>query len=444
MKNIILLLLICSVGSVFPAFGRTDTIRCRFYFPVGVSGLDLSYRGNGAVLDSAFASISSRQRYSRLLHVNLKSGASPEGDVNLNKRLSERRLAALYSVFRDQLSIPDSSFVCSSLGEDWEGLYSLVEKSNMSCREEVLHIIRYTPVWVIRNGVVVDSRKRQLMNLQGGNVWRYMKEHFFPELRSCSVVECEFESVDSEETNSFPCCSKRENVPDTIVHYIRTDTIVHHIKIDTIIVRVLVEPSVVRTDTVHVFNSTNKTCGPFYMGLKTNLLYDALLVPNIGAEFYLGKGWSVGGNWMYAWWHSNSRHRYWRIYGGEANLRKYFGTRVGNSPLSGHHLGIYGQLVTYDFEFGGKGIMGGKPGGTIYDKSHFGVGIEYGYSKPITRRLNIDFCIGIGYLGGDYYEYVPKGKCYVWQATKRRNWFGPTKAEISLVWLIGRKNINNK
>ena len=32
--------------------------------------------------------------------------------------------------------------------------------------------------------------------------------------------------------------------------------------------------------------------------------------------------------------------------------------------------------------------------------------------------------------------------CYVWQATKERHWFGPTKAEISLVWLIGRGNFN--
>jgi len=31
----------------------------------------------------------------------------------------------------------------------------------------------------------------------------------------------------------------------------------------------------------------------------------------------------------------------------------------------------------------------------------------------------------------------------VWQTTKDRKWFGPTKAEISLVWLMG-KNHENK
>ena len=49
---------------------------------------------------------------------------------------------------------------------------------------------------------------------------------------------------------------------------------------------------------------------PFYMAAKTNLLYDAALVPNVGLEFYLGKGWSVCGDWMYAWWSKDAKHRY--------------------------------------------------------------------------------------------------------------------------------------
>lgn len=33
---------------------------------------------------------------------------------------------------------------------------------------------------------------------------------------------------------------------------------------------------------------------------------------------------------------------------------------------------------------------------------------------------------------------------YIWQSTKQRHWFGPTKAEVSLIWLIGRGNYNEK
>lgn len=86
--------------------------------------------------------------------------------------------------------------------------------------------------------------------------------------------------------------------------------------------------------------------------------------------------------------------------------------------------------------------MGGKPGGTLWDKMNYVVGVEYGYSLPIARRWNIDFTIGAGYWGGIYHEYLPQDGEYVWQATKKRQWIGPTKAEISLVWLLGKGNCN--
>ena len=88
--------------------------------------------------------------------------------------------------------------------------------------------------------------------------------------------------------------------------------------------------------------------------------------------------------------------------------------------------------------------MGGKPGGTLWEKMNYAAGLEYGYSLPIASRLNLDFAIGVGYWGGTYYEYLPIDDCYVWQATKQHKWFGPTKAEITLVWLLGRGHHNLK
>ena len=291
-----------------------------------------------------------------------------------------------------------------SVGVDWTGLTALVEASDMPYRAEVLDILHHTPEWVVRDGQVVDSRKRQLEMLYGGRAWQYMEDHFFAQLRSTSVrVSCEFETFRTPEP---------EVVRDTVFIIQR----------DTMVLR----------DTVRICYG-GRSRRPFYMALKTNLLYDVALVPNIGVEFYLGKGWSVGGNWIYAWWKSDKRHNYWRTYGGELDVRKYFGKKAKEKPLTGHHLGVYGQMLTYDFELGGTGCQ---------SKSSYGVGIEYGYSLPVAKRLNIDFGIGIGYLGGEYKEYKPIDGHYVWQATRQRHWFGPTKAEISLVWLIGRGNTN--
>ena len=183
---------------------------------------------------------------------------------------------------------------------------------------------------------------------------------------------------------------------------------------------------------------------PVYWALKTNLLYDVLMVPNIGAELYLGKDWSVGANWMYAWWKNDVSHWYWRIYGGDIHVRKWFGKKAKEKPFAGHHVGIYAQTLTFDFSTGGRGYMAGEPGGNIWDRACFAGGVEYGYSHPISRRLNLDFTIGIGYLGGTYHEYLPIDDCYVWQFTKKQNWIGPTKAEVSLVWLLGSDNYNKE
>lgn len=183
-------------------------------------------------------------------------------------------------------------------------------------------------------------------------------------------------------------------------------------------------------------------CKPFYMAIKTNMLYDVAAVPNIGAEFYLGQNFSIAANYAHAWWKKDAKNFYWRYYGADASLRWWFGKASRIKPLQGHHIGLNYQILTYDFQLGNKGIMAGMPNGNLADRANHIVALEYGYSLPITRRLNIDFSIGAGYHWGIFEEYIPVDGHNVWQATKRRQYFGPTKLEISLVWLIGCENYN--
>ena len=96
---------------------------------------------------------------------------------------------------------------------------------------------------------------------------------------------------------------------------------------------------------------------PILWKLKTNLLYDAFVVPNISAEMHLGRNWSAGLGYWYTWWKTNPCHRYWRSYGGEIDIRKYFGSQTLKSHLTGHHLGAVSQMGMYDVEFGKRGNM---------------------------------------------------------------------------------------
>ena len=157
-------------------------------------------------------------------------------------------------------------------------------------------------------------------------------------------------------------------------------------------------------------------------------------MPNIGIEVPIGRRFSVAADWMYAWWSRNRSHNYWRIYGGEIEGRYWIGDRADYKPLHGHHIGLYAQAVTYDFIFGGHGYMVGVPKGSLWDKASFGAGVSYGYACTLTRNIIIDFSIGIGYLGGDYQKYHPEDECYVYDSTRRLNYIGPTRAEVSIVW----------
>ena len=172
------------------------------------------------------------------------------------------------------------------------------------------------------------------------------------------------------------------------------------------------------------------------IALRTNLLYDAALIPTIGAEFDLGKLWSIGFDYNGSWFYSVSRHRYWQTIGGYLMLRRYLKADDEGRPFMGHHFGVYGQLLTFDIEFGDKGWQGAYP--------NWGGGIEYGYSAWLSNRLNIDFSIGIGYLRLKYKEYDPDGDSFKWRGTYRRNWWGPTKAEVSLKWLLYKRKKHQK
>jgi hypothetical protein len=183
---------------------------------------------------------------------------------------------------------------------------------------------------------------------------------------------------------------------------------------------------------------------PFYMALKNNMLFDLATIPNIGAEFYLGKNFSAVANWGYAWWGGTRKDIYWRYYGGDLAVRWWFGKASKVKPLQGHHVGVNYLIYTFDFQLGNRGYLGGKPGGMLINRPNHTVSLEYGYSLPIARRLNLDFVIGVGYSSNTIDEYMPIDGHFVWQRTNAFKYFGPTKAEVSLVWLIGNGNFNEK
>lgn len=406
-----------------------DSLRTTIYFRPGYSLLELSYRDNAANMKALTQGIQTIKGNPcvQLQHIRILSAASPEGNSALNKRVAKRRGERLRDYLKETLVLPDSIFTVSSAGEDWQGLAALIAKEKTPWRNKALQIIRHTPEWVTRNGKVVDGRKRQLQNLDGGKAWKYMLDNHFYTLRTGAVVVCEIKTLAAESTPSAAEASLEQARPEQARPESASQQPASQSPSSP--------PFPAIPSQVHPSSESQAPSVASYFALKSNLLYDALLVPNLSLEASIGSGWTLGAGGMFAWWSKDAKHRYWRIYGGDLEIRKYFGTLSKSKPLQGHHLGIYGDFLTYDFEFGAKGYQ---------SKATYAAGIKYGYSHPIANRLNLDFALGIGYLHSNYKTYVPRDGCYVYQETKKRKWLGPTQAEISLVWLLGKGNTNKK
>lgn len=177
-----------------------------------------------------------------------------------------------------------------------------------------------------------------------------------------------------------------------------------------------------------------------FMGDKlfvtTNMLYDAALTPNIGVGISIADRVTVLADWMYARWNNRDKRRYWRIYGGDIEVRYRIGPHRKGSPLGGHYVGAYGSIACYDFQ------AGRSHSGVLSDKYNYAVGLSYTYSLPLSTRFNIDFNLGVGYLWGTYKKHRPIDDCDVWLSTHKLGWVGPTRIGVTLVWLVGN-NVKN-
>lgn len=375
--------------------------KSKLTYRVSQTWIDSSYRSNASSL-KAIEEILKNDRTIRSVRITATS--SPEGPASKNAELARMRAETLEKLILSSLSYkqrtPEISI--SFTPENWDGLTKTVRNVYyLTDRVKIMDILE-------DDSISDSTRKWRLRQIDGGHTWDFMKRHYMTGLRLACI---EGITYSQDDTIASPEYTLSGQMPAKILHETG-----------------LKYPA--RTNMDGSDQEAGECRRGFTAALRTNLLYDAALIPNIGLEFHLGKGWSLGAGWNCAWWDNDSRHHFWRLYGGELELRKYFGPAARRRPMSGHHLSLYAQAGTYDFEVGAQGQL---------SELSYGAGLAYGYSVPIARSLNLDLAVGMGYIGGDYKIYEPQDGCYVWLETRGRRYLGPTKAEVSLVWLIGNK-----
>lgn len=389
--------------------------RYTLYFRVNRTNIDRSYMNNGRTIEAMVSDIESTLAVEGSVpgELHIHAASSPEGSRALNERLALQRAAnarkLLVQLF-PQYSQKDIKV--ESMTNDWSGVIQRLRLSNnIKYRDTLLQILANPRIQ--NKDAAIRAIPAAFNEIRSG-LFDYMRTASI----TISVVRTAH-NVDAYVT--------KQPVRKELTPLQESDAAAELLAVPA----VESEPA---PKLVRVEEAGPAPLPPFYMGVRSNLLYDAIAIPNIGVEFYLGNRWSVLGNWMYSWWKTDREHWYWRTYGGDLSVRRWFGRKAQEKPLTGHHVGIYGQIVTYDFETGGRGYLADRWSG--------GGGVEYGYAMPVGKRLNLDFNLGVGYSGGEVKEYIPIDSHYVWQKTKRSRWFGPTKVEVALTWLLGRGNIN--
>ena len=160
--------------------------------------------------------------------------------------------------------------------------------------------------------------------------------------------------------------------------------------------------------------------------IKSNLVYDAVLMPSLEVEYRFNDRWSAALEGNMAWWHNNGKHKYYQLATLIPEVRYWFRPQ---GDRRGHYVGLFGGGGWYDLENGGTGYKG--EGGMA--------GVSYGYMFPVGKYFAFEAGIGVGFMTTRYEEYLPIDGHYVYQQTSRLDYFGPLKLKLSLVWRLWDK-----
>ena len=175
------------------------------------------------------------------------------------------------------------------------------------------------------------------------------------------------------------------------------------------------------------------------VAVKTNLLYDATSTFNLGFEFGIGRNWTldVSGNYNPWTFSENRKMKHWLV---QPEVRWWSCTR-----FSGHFLGLHALGGQYNW--GGMlpwGFKSGKMFGSVKNENILehryqgwiaGAGVSYGYHWVLGNRWGLEATVGVGYAYLDYDKY-PCAKCGRKISSESKHYFGPTKAGITLIFMI--------
>ena len=139
------------------------------------------------------------------------------------------------------------------------------------------------------------------------------------------------------------------------------------------------------------------------VALKTNGLFWLTTTPNVGVEVALSPKYTLELAGAYNPWtfKDDKKMRFWLV---QPELKYWFCEK-----FEGHFVSVH-----------------------LHGAQYYG-GFTYGYDWILSPHWNLEAAIGIGYARL-WYKESPRTICEKCHEDKTKNYFGPTKAAISLIY----------
>lgn len=168
---------------------------------------------------------------------------------------------------------------------------------------------------------------------------------------------------------------------------------------------------------------------PYRFAIRTNVLYDAFLLPTLGVEWRLNENIGIKLDGNLAWW-SGSHGKVQKVWFINPEVRRYL---LRDKRFYVGVSGSNGEYNIYKYMLGG--IVSKDTG---YQGKLWNAGLTVGYQLCLFHNFSIDFNLGLGYSRSEYDSFgMTDGMRVYKEASKIKNLWGPTQAGVNLIWTIG-------
>ena len=347
----------------------------------------------------------------RITKYTLRGYASPDGNYANNARLAQGRTESLRQYMIQNWGVPASQIATSAEPEDWNGLRQYVELhcDSLLAAEALLGIIDLD---------MEPDAKLALMANRHPQDYKALFDKCFPILRRTDYA------IEYEWTRTVNRDDGEDRQMVLTPHAPKADDVLE--------------------DDVYTLYKPDRP----WIALKTNLLFDALLTPNVELEIPFGQDsrWSLMLEDWFPWflYKKNPKgqirtdyriidkiyrnaYEVWTL---GAEMRYWFRPRCSEArpTLNGTFVGVYGAAGKYDWEWESTGDQG----------EFFSAGLTIGKAWPLTRHWNLELSASAGVVWGPrrHYNGEYDDTHLLWKYNSNIFYAGPTKLKLSIAWLI--------